>query len=335
MQTQTQPVRRISVIVPLYNEADHIDALIADLDAQDYDGDVEVLVADGGSTDGSIPRLTQAARKAGIDVTILENRARWVSAGLNVCLERASGDLIVRLDCHSRYPPDYLRRCATAAEETGAWNVGGVVVPRGRTAMERAVACAMDSPFGGIGWTRHNSREERIEVDTVTYGAFRPEAFERAGGFDESLIRNQDDELNARLRAVGGRIVLDPAIRVQYIPRGSFRGVFRQYSEYGFWKVPVMLKHRSVLSLRSLAPAVFVASLAGLAALAPRNSTALKVLAAELGAYGALAVVFGASSVKARGDEWRLVPRTTAVFPAFHVGYGIGMLRGWLRAALS
>ncbi len=148
--------------------------------------------------------LQHAAERAGIDLIFLANPSRWVSNGLNACIERAQGDLIVRLDCHSRYPSDYVRRCAQAAEETGALNVGGVVTPVGQTGMERAVACAMDSPFGGIGWTRHGAVDARAEVDTVTYGAFRPQAFQLAGRFDESLVRNQDDEFNLRLRLAGG-----------------------------------------------------------------------------------------------------------------------------------
>jgi succinoglycan biosynthesis protein ExoA len=157
------------------------------------------------------------------------------------------GDLLVRLDCHSRYPGDYLRRCVLAAEEeSDALVVGGVIVAEGRTAMQRAVACAMDSPFSRVG------------------------------------------------RLAGGRVVLDPAIRVHYPPRGSLEEVFRQYYEYGLWKVRVMLKQRQQSSPRSFAPLIFVSILV---ALAP---------AAVL---------------------------VTIVFPVFHSGYGIGMLRGRIRAA--
>jgi len=325
-------VRRISAIVPMLNEADHVEGLVATLEAQDWQGDLEVLVADGGSTDGSVEILTTAARRAGLQLEVLPNPARWVSHGLNACIGAATGDLIVRLDCHSRYPADYLRRLAAAAEETGAWNVGGVVVPEGRTEMERAVACAMDSPFGGIGWTRHGSTGGRVEVDTVTYGAFRPAAFERAGGFDESLVRNQDDEFNARLRSAGGRIVLDPQIRTYYVPRGSLRGVFTQYYDYGLWKVPVMRKHRRVLSVRSLAPIGFVGSLALLGAAATRSKSARRLLAAELSLYAAGALAAAVASAKNREEPTTLVPRIAAVFPAFHVGYGLGMVGGWARA---
>ena len=319
----------------MLNEADHVDAFVDDVARQDFAGKIELLVADGGSEDGSVESLQHAAERAGIDLILLANPSRWVSNGLNACIERAQGDLIVRLDCHSRYPSDYVRRCAQAAEETGALNVGGVVTPVGQTGMERAVACAMDSPFGGIGWTRHGAVDARAEVDTVTYGAFRPQAFQLAGRFDESLVRNQDDEFNLRLRLAGGRIVLDPSIRVRYRPRGSLTKVFRQYYEYGLWKVPVMLKHRRALGTRSLVPIAFVSSVGVLALVSPLSGAARRMLAGELALYGAFAVTFGAASIRRRGETWTLLPATAATFLAFHGGYGLGMLRGWLGALRS
>ena len=325
-------MQRISIIAPMRNEARHIESFVADVAAQDFAGEVEIIVADGGSTDGSVELLHEAAAGAGLDVTVLENPARFVSQGLNACIARARGDLIVRLDCHSRYPSDYLRLCSSASEETRAWNVGGIVRAAGTTVSERAVACAMDSPFGGIGWTRAEGSGGRIEVDTVTYGAFRPEVFDRIGLFDESLVRNQDDELNLRLRLAGGRIVLDPAIRLDYTPRGDWVGVFRQYFEYGRWKVPVMLKHRRVATARSLAPAALVVTLCGLAALAPFSRTARLGLVAEGVLYGVLAVVFAVRSIRRRREPLSLLPRVVATFPAFHLGYGVGMIWGTLRA---
>ena len=148
-------VKRVSVIAPMWNEEAHIEGFVADIAAQDFDGELELLVADGASSDGSVERLRGAAEREGIEVTVLDNLARWVSAGLNSCIRAATGGLIVRVDCHSRYPTDYVRRCVAAAEETGAENVGGIFIPVGRTGTERAVACAMNSPFGGIHWTRH------------------------------------------------------------------------------------------------------------------------------------------------------------------------------------
>jgi GT2 family glycosyltransferase len=312
------------------NEAGHIENLVADLAGQDWEGEFELLVADGRSSDDSVARLRAAAAREGLDVQVLDNPARVVSHALNICIGAATGDLIVRVDCHSRYPADYLRRCAAAAEETGAENVGGVFIPTGRTPMERAVACALDSPFGGTGWTRHAS-SERAEVDTVPYGAFRPEAFRLAGLFDETLVRNQDDEFNLRLRRAGGRIVLDPSIRVFYTPRGSVTRLFRQYYEYGRWKAPVMRKHGQPTSARSLVPGGFVASMLVLALLAVWLQTAMVLLDLQVVAYVAGALVFGVIALRRRREAWRLLPRVLAIFPTVHLAHGLGMLAGWLR----
>jgi succinoglycan biosynthesis protein ExoA len=327
-------IRRISVIVPMLNEAEHIGGLVADLAGQDWDGELEVLVADGRSTDDSVARLRTAAAEHGLDVTVIDNPDRWVSPGLNRCVRRATGDLIVRVDCHSRFPADYMRRCAEAVEETGADNVGGVLVPTGRTPTERAVATAVDSAFGGIGWTRHQSGE-RHEVDTVTFGAFRPRAFERAGLYDESLVRNQDDEFNLRLRRSGGRVVLDPAIRVFYTPRGSFRRLFKQYYDYGRWKAPGMRKHERATSARSLVPAAFVVALLALIPLSAWHPHAATLLTLKISLYVALALGFAIVCVHRRREPWSLLPRVLAVYPTLHFAHGLGMLSGWLRTVLG
>jgi succinoglycan biosynthesis protein ExoA len=324
---------RVSVVAPMWNEAGHIEDFVADIAAQDYEGELELLVADGRSTDDSVELLKAAAERDGLAVTVLDNPDRWVSAGLNACIRAATGDLIVRVDCHSRYPTDYVRQCVVASEETGADNVGGVFIPRGKTSTERAVGVAMDSPFGGIHWTRHGPHE-RVEVDTVPYGAFRAEVFERIGFFDESLVRNQDDEFNLRLRLAGGKIVLDPAIRIYYTPRGSFRRLFRQYFEYGLWKPAVMRKHGRVVSARSLAPILFVVSLVVLGTLALFSASALVLLAVEDSIYVLGALIFAVLAIRARRERWTLLPRVVAAFLTFHIAYGLGMAVGWLRAAL-
>ena len=326
------PVHRISVIVPMLNEAAHVAGLVGDLASQDFEGDIEIFVADAGSTDGSVEILTEAAKAAGLAVEVVSNPAGWVSHGLNACIVRATGDLIVRLDCHSRYPRDYLRRCALAAEETDALAVGGIVVPQGRTPYERAVACAMDSPFGGIGWMRGTSQQIRRDSDILTYGAFRPRAFELVGLFDEQLRRNQDDDFTFRIRRSGGRVVLDSTIRVYYTPRGSYRRIVRQYFDYGLWKVAVMRKHRRMLSIRSVVPPAFVGSLALLVPLTPLWTAARWALVAELALYAGGAITFAALSIRRRNEHWGLLPRVTGAYSAFHAGYGLGVLHGTVRA---
>jgi succinoglycan biosynthesis protein ExoA len=315
----------------MVNEAHNVERLVSDLAAQDFPGEVEILVADGGSTDGSVERLRNSADRAGLAITILENPDRLVAHGLNVCIAHATGDLIVRLDCKSHYPADYLRRSAIASEETGAWTIGGLLLTEARTPMGRAVGSAMASSFGGLGWTR-STGSRRVEVDTVYLGAFRPEAFRRAGLFDPGMGDNHDEEFNIRVREAGGRVVSDPAVRAYYSPPDSFERVFGRYFSYGFYKVPVMLKHRRIVTMRSLAPIAFVATSAVLAAGAVRFPRARRLLAAELGAYAVAASAFGAASIAKRREQWVLLPRVIAVFPTFHVAYAFGMIEGLRRA---
>jgi succinoglycan biosynthesis protein ExoA len=315
------------------DEAAHIEQLVRDLAAQDFHGELEVFVADGRSSDDSVALLQRAAHREGVSIEVIDNPAGTVAPGLNACIRRATGDLVVRMDCHSSYPPDYLRRSAEAVEQTGAWCVGGRFVPSGRTTIERAVAVATNSPFGGIGWTRHSGVEEPVEIDTVPYGAFSPEAFRAAGLFDESLVRNQDDELTLRIRLAGGRVMFDPRIVVSYTPRGSYSSLFHQYREYGLWKAVVSARYRRVLSARSLAPLAFVSSVAALCALSPVLVPARWLLGAELAAYTGAAVVFGVAELRRRGEPWGLLPRVLAAYPTVHVGFGVGALQGALRVA--
>jgi succinoglycan biosynthesis protein ExoA len=327
------PVRRISLIIPMFNESDHVDPLVDDIAAQDWDGELQVLVADGRSTDDSVERLRRAAERHGLDLTVVDNPKRSQSAGLNLLIPRADGDLVVRLDCHTRYPPDLLGLLARAAEETGAWNVGGTFAPRGRTVTERAVACAYDSPFGGTGWTRHQHGADRVEADLVYYGAFRPQVFERAGLYDEELPVAEVEDLCQRIRDAGGTVVFDPAVKLYYTPRGSLGKVFAQYYRYGLWKVAAMAKHKRVLSGRSMAPPAFVVTVACLGAASTRSRTARRTLVAELCVYAAAATGFAFETVRRRREPLALVPRVTATFAAFHTAHGAGQVHGWARVA--
>ena len=220
-----------------------------------------------------------------------------------------------------------------AAEATGAWNVGGVYEAVGATEMERAVACALDSPFGGVNWTA--SSKVRAEADTVYLGAFRPIAFVKAGLYDESLIRNQDDELNLRIRLAGGMIVFDPTIRSVYRPRGSLRAVWRQYFDYGFWKIEVMRKHRQVSSARSLAPAALVIDLGLVGVASALHPRARRLLLAQAAVYGVAATTFAAKAMIRRNEPAKSPPRVVAVFPCFHLAYGSGMVAAATRAAVG
>ena len=258
--TQTQPESTpisspprvaVSLVAPMRNESSYVEDLVRDLAAQDIEEPFEVIVADGGSTDGSPGLLRSAAEKAGLDLILVDNPEGHASPGLNRCIRAASGDVIVRLDCHTRYPADYVRRCVEAVRETGAANVAGVFTAIGRTPTERAIACALDSPFGGHNWTRNLDAGGRVEVDTNYLGAFPKEALDGVGMYDEDLVVGEVEDLNLSLRKAGGIVLLDPRIHSYYYPRGSFGSLFHQYYRYGYWKVAVIAKHRQVISGRA------------------------------------------------------------------------------------
>ena len=323
-------MNHVSVIVPCRNEAAHIGAFCASAAAQRLPNGwaLEIVVADGDSDDGTRIALDAlAARDARF--TVIANPARIVSAGLNRALAAARGEVIVRMDVHSVYAPDYVAACIATLARTGADNAGGPWradasgSPPG--SMQRAIAAAFQSR-----WLAGGARSRQLdfdgEVDTVYLGSWPRATFERFGGFDETLVRNQDDEHNLRIVKGGGRVWQSPAIRSKYRPRAALGALFRQYLQYGYWKPFVMRKHGQPAALRHLVPGLFVAALAalGLAALAGAPAWPAAVL---LGLYTAAALA--ASVAVAAGSAWLLLPRLPAVVAAYHFGYGIGSLLGW------
>jgi glycosyltransferase involved in cell wall biosynthesis len=315
----------VSVLIPVRNEARHLAACLAGVLAQDYPGDrLEVIVADGRSEDGTRELLDGLSERDG-RVRAIDNPGRIASTGLNAALGLARGEVIVRMDAHTEYAPDYVRECVTALRETGCDNVGGPARTRAETFWERAVAAAYHSRFSAGGARFHDVAYEG-PVDTVTYGCWRKGTFDRVGPFDEELVRNQDDEHNLRLTRAGGRVWQTPRIRSWYRPRGSLAGLFRQYMQYGYWKVRVIQKHRLPASPRHLVPGAFVAAVVLLGAAAPFSGVALGAWLGLVGCY--LAGALAASVSGAWRSGWDLLPVLPAVFACYHFGYGYGFLRG-------
>lgn len=212
-----------------------------------------------------------AAAVAAVDdprVGSVPNPAGTTSAGLNLAVAATAGEIIVRCDAHSTLPPGYVATALAALEGTGAVNVGGRQVPTGRTLQERAIALAMQSPIGA-GDARYRIGGDPGPVDTVYLGVFRRDALEAVGGFDETMVRNQDYELNWRLRQAGGLVWFDPNLVVGYRPRGSLVDLWKQYFQYGWWKRVMLRRHPGSLRWRQLAPPLLVAGLivSGLSAL--------------------------------------------------------------------
>jgi succinoglycan biosynthesis protein ExoA len=322
----------VSILMPVRNEAAYIGTSLGAVLAQDYPHDrLEVLVADGMSSDATRDTIVGvAACGPGIPVKVLDNPRGIVATGLNEALRHAKGKVLVRVDGHTVIAADYVKECVDALERSGAANVGGRMVAVGQGAFGRAVALATSSRFGVGGARFHYSMEEEW-VDTVYMGCWQRETFERIGGFDEELIRNQDDEFNYRLRARGGKILLSPRIRSRYFNRSTLRSLWRQYFQYGYWKVRVMQKHPRQMSVRHFVPAAFVSALvaAGLAALAmPGARTAFIGLAAV---YAAACLVVSAVGLRRAGSGPLLL--LPVAFATLHLAYGAGFLVGLFRFA--
>jgi succinoglycan biosynthesis protein ExoA len=284
----------------------------------------EVVVADGNSDDGSRDILRRLAEKDS-RLRVIDNPGRIVSSGLNAAIRAARADIIARADAHTEYAPDYLLRCLDALQQTGADNVGGPWVARGSGYISEAIAAAFQSPFAIGGARTHNASYEG-PIDTVYLGCWRKEAFTKFGCFDEELVRNQDDEHNLRIFRGGGKIWQSPKIRSWYKPRASLSALFKQYAQYGYWKVRVIQKHKLPASWRHLVPAAFLLTMMLLVLSAVICPRALWLLVGALGSY--LLAVLAASLFTAARAAWALFPVLPLVFVCYHFGYGFGFLRG-------
>ena len=320
--------RRVTVVVPMLDESATIGPCLDSLLAGDYPADaLEVLVADGGSRDGSAAIVdAYAARDA--RVRRIPNPGRIAAAAMNAGIAASSGDVIVRADAHTTYAPDYVRACVRVLEETGAAAVGGPQRARGSSPVGRAIAMATTSPFG-VGDARFRYSERTEETDTVYLGAWRKRTLVDVGGFDEGLAVNEDYELNHRLRAAGGRVVLSPEIRSEYRVRESLGGLARQYFAYGRGKVDMLRRHPRSVRWRQLAAPALVAGLAASAALARTRPRLAAVVPA---AYGTATL---AASVAAARREPASAPVLPGAFATMHLAWGAGfwarVLEGVLR----
>ncbi len=327
--TETSELPSVSVVIPMRNEASSIAACIEAVLAQDYpESLLEVIVVDGDSDDDSAAIVEELGRRSG-RVRVLDNPLRIVPPALNRAIREARHDVIARVDGHTTIAPDYVRIGVETLLRTGAENVGGPMIAVGGGVLGDAVARVTSSRFG-VGSYFHYGTEER-EVDTVYLGMWPRSVFAEIGLFDEELVRNQDDELNYRLRKSGGRIILNPRIRSEYQNRQSLRKLAKQYFQYGMWKVRVLQKHPKQMSWRHFVPPAFVFSIAALLLVAPFSAWAAYALAAALGGYvGAISLL---SAVLSKGEGARPWLAAFAAFAIIHFGWGAGFLVGLVRFA--
>ena len=314
----------VSVVMPVLDAAAVVGEAVAAALDQDYPGEIEVVIAHGPSRDGTAAVLGSLVEEP--RVRVVANPSGRTASGLNAAIAAARGSIIARCDAQSRFPRDYLRRAAEILEETGADNVGGIQAARGTNFLSRAVAIAQTT-FLGVGDARYRTGGRPGPVDTVYLGVFRRAALTRVGGFDERQVRNQDYELNWRLRATGGTVYFHPDLAVAYTPRSRIRPLWRQYWQYGTWKRVMLRRHPRSLRWRQLAAPGLALALVASVGLAftpwPWAATLIP------GAY--LAALLGAAAFEGLRRHDAAALALPLILPTMHLAWGIGFLAGRAR----
>ena len=333
----------VSVIMTVVNEERHLRAAVKRIHDQDYEGPLDVTVAVGPSRDNTASVAAELAGESG-RVQVVANPTGSTPAGLNAAIAASGGDVVVRVDGHAMIPREYVRTAVEVLDRTDADNVGGIMAAEGLDDFERAVAAAMTSRFGVGDASFHVGGQEGPAL-TVYLGCFRRSALDRVGGYDETMERAQDWELNLRIRETEGVVFFTPKLQVTYRPRHSIRALARQYHDYGRWRREVARRHPSTLSVRYLAAPVTVGAVAG--GLAISTAAALTVLAGGISASsGRWAMLAGltplgvyaggnllASTITGvRSGDISAAVRLPAVFATMHSAWGVGFLRGGARS---
>jgi len=324
-QTASEDRPLVSVVIPARNCAALIPECLAAIDRQTYQGSIDIIVALAPSSDDTERVLTQTRTR--LPLRLVSNPAGTTSAGLNLAFAVSQGPIVARVDAQARLTPDYLERAVATLKRTGAANVGGVQRPvAAKDSTEgsfTAIAAAMSSPFGA-GPAAFRTGRASGPVDTVYLGVFDRDAVNSVGGFDETLIRNQDYELNTRLRSKGHIVWLDADLIVDYLPRCDYWSLSRQYFSYGTWKRNMLMRHPKSLRLRQLVAPALVAALA--------MSMLLIGLRRRLGLAVPLLYVSACAGavtrLKSAPSGMRQRVSAAAAFAVMHLSWGTGFLLG-------
>jgi cellulose synthase/poly-beta-1,6-N-acetylglucosamine synthase-like glycosyltransferase len=312
--------------MPVRNEASFIERSLSAVLRQTYPANLmEIIIADGMSSDETREIIERLGRGTEIPVFIVDNPKEIAPTGLNRAFESARGDFIVRVDGHCEIAEDYVETCVEILTSGRADGVGGPIETIGDSLRANAIATAMGSTFGVGGSAFRTINDRELYTDTVAFPGYTRAILEKAGPFNEELVRNQDDEYNFRIRELGGRIMLSPKIRSRYYSRSTFRRLWRQYYEYGYWKVRVMQLHPRQMSIRQFVPAVFVLTLIVTGLLAIFTTYGIIGLLIVVASY--LAANLGGAIVAARA-KLKLIPLISVSFAILHFSYGLGFLVG-------
>lgn len=319
----------VSVVVPCLNEAGSIEQLLEAVRKQDYPLH-EVVVVDCGSTDGTLDILQRYQHEhASFPLTFTVLPRGTIPKGLNAGIRSATGDVIVRLDAHSRPSDTYIRLSVGTLIQTGAGVVGGVwqIAPGGAGTTAKAITCAVAHRLGAgdAAYRIGPPTPGRTSVDTVPYGCFRKSTWEKIGGYNEKLQTNEDYEFNYRVRLCGQAVMLDSNIRCTYIARSNLKALAAQYFRYGWWKAKMLKRHPRSLRLRQAIPVGFVGVLVILAAASIFNKWASWMLASILLIYG-LVLLAVSIRISKKAGIWGMLPVLPAIFSTVHFSWGTGML---------
>jgi glycosyltransferase involved in cell wall biosynthesis len=319
----------VSVVIPCRDEAEFIEELLDAVRAQDL-APVETILVDNGSTDGSVEIVNAyAARYPGMRLRVLHCARPGAAAAMNTGIRAATGDVIVRIDGHSVPWPDYIRRAVAHLAEPKAGVVGGVweIVPGAKTVRARAIALAVRSRLGsgGAAYRHREAIQAPKDVDTVPFGCYTRALWKDLNGYDDDLLVVEDGDFNYRVRQAGYRVILDPEIRCKYFPRRRMRTLGRQYLRYGWWKIPMLLRHPGAIRIRQLIPLGFVTTIVLLAILSVFVSAAQVILLALFAVYGT-AILGSALYVALRASELKLWLPIATAFTIIHFAWGLGGL---------
>lgn len=332
----------VSYIMPVLNEEESLADAIDTILAQEYAGDKEIVVALGPSVDGT----TAIAERLAVSdprIRLVHNPAGDTPTSLNAAIAQTTHPVIIRVDAHSELSPDYTTAGIETLRATRSANVGGLMLAKGRGAFQRAVARAYMSPVG-LGGPAYHSGDEAGEAESAYLGVFRREVFDVLGGFDPTLRRGQDWELNLRIRETGGRIWFDPHLQVTYWPRSTWKKIAQQFHATGIWRAELIRRYGAKNSLRYFAPPLLVIGLSAavLEALAQLTGTTKKWPRflrrfTSLVYVPSVAYVVGLLAEAARNKDMGLRERAWyfVVLPTMHVCWGSGFLRGLVRGAGS
>ena len=307
----------ISVILPVLNEEPHLAESVMAILSQDYVGIFEVILALGPSRDRTNKVAEELAARDS-RIKLVANPSGKTAAGLNLAIAASESPVIVRVDGHAKIPNNYLTLAIAIMRESGAVNVGGVMAAEGVTKFEIAISRAMRSPLG-VGASRFHTGGEAGEVDTVYLGAFRRDAINAVGGFDERYTRAQDWELNHRLRKNGGKIYFDPRLQVTYRPRPNLSKLAKQYFQYGRWRRVVSRSHPGTVNLRYLAPPF---TLAGTLASLLFGLLINPILYLPAAVYGIFLIISSTLIAKSAREFISLL----AIIPTMHFAWGAGFI---------